>query len=81
MSDIDNPWRIFIENCMNGSNYFRSSEYMELLADLDRGYAAQAELERLRLRLTTAEALLEADTVGLPYWCECRDAFLAEKQP
>ena len=35
-----NPWRTFIENCMDGSNYFRSSEYLRLLDDLDAGYAA-----------------------------------------
>jgi hypothetical protein len=58
MSDIDNPWREFIENCINGSNYFRASEYRDLLADLDRGYAAEAENESLRSRLAAAEEKL-----------------------
>jgi hypothetical protein len=44
---VDNPWREFIENVIDGSNYFRASEYRDLLADLDRGYEAQAELVAL----------------------------------
>jgi hypothetical protein len=55
---VENPWREFIENCINGDNYFRAREYMELLADLDRGYAAEMEVERLRSRLAEADALL-----------------------
>lgn len=35
-----NPWREFIENCQTGDNYFRSSEYDDLLNSLDAGYAA-----------------------------------------
>jgi hypothetical protein len=54
---VENPWREFIENCINGSNYFRAREYMKLLADLDRGYAAEMEVERLRSRLAETEAL------------------------
>jgi uncharacterized protein involved in exopolysaccharide biosynthesis len=55
---VENPWRDFIENCINGSNYFRMREYMELLADLDRGYDAEADNKSLRSRLAEAEALL-----------------------
>jgi hypothetical protein len=45
---IENPWREFIENCDNGSTYFSGNNYRELLSDLDRGYAALAELSALR---------------------------------
>lgn len=44
-AELHNPWRTFIENCITGDNYFRASEYRDLLADLDRGYAAIATLE------------------------------------
>ena len=60
----DNPWREFVENCINGNNYFRASEYRELLADLDRGYAALAEVERLR-----ADLAAERDEVALKRAC------------
>jgi hypothetical protein len=39
---IYNPWREFIENVMTGDNYFRSTEYHELIAELDRLYAIEA---------------------------------------
>lgn len=38
---VDNPWREFIENVISGKNYFRVSEYHELLTDLDRLYALE----------------------------------------
>lgn len=38
---VDNPWREFIENVISGKNYFRTSEYRELIADLDRLYALE----------------------------------------
>lgn len=37
---VDNPWRESIENILKGDNYFRAGEWYELLADLDRLYAA-----------------------------------------
>lgn len=47
-----NPWREFIENCISGDNYFRASEYREILDDID-GLTAErdtlkAELAALR---------------------------------
>lgn len=33
-----NPWRDFIENCANGDNFFRRSEYNDLIEELDRLY-------------------------------------------
>jgi hypothetical protein len=62
---VENPWREFIENCINGDNYFRAREYMELLADLDRGYAAEMEVERLRSRLAEADVCLHSTRVTL----------------
>jgi hypothetical protein len=40
MSDLPehNPWREFIENCANGDNFFRRSEYNDLIEELDRLY-------------------------------------------
>lgn len=38
---VDNPWREFIENVISGKNYFRVSEYHELLTDLARLYALE----------------------------------------
>lgn len=40
-NEIHNPWREFIENVISGKNYFRASEYHDLLADLDRLYALE----------------------------------------
>lgn len=40
-----NPWREFIENVITGDNYFRASEYMQLLEYMDRD---AAEIERQR---------------------------------
>jgi hypothetical protein len=37
-----NPWRVFIENVISGDNYFRTSEWHDLLEDLDRLYAIEA---------------------------------------
>lgn len=63
---VSNPWRTFIENVISGNNYFRTSEYHELLADLDRLYAleqqaspapATALMHKLRECLTTAAGL------------------------
>ena len=49
-------------------------------ACLRLGREAHNKANALQTRLTEAEALLGADTVGSPYWCECRDAFLAKEQ-
>lgn len=54
ISKVDNPWRKFIENCIDGDNYFRGSEYRELLADLDRGYQAEAQVATLARQLSEA---------------------------
>ena len=37
-----NPWRDFIENVIDGSNYFRASEYRELIEYIDGLLAAPA---------------------------------------
>jgi hypothetical protein len=79
---VENPWREFIENCINGSNYFRAREYMKLLADLDRGYAAEMEVERLRSRLAETEALLreiQSKVIIMPELVRRIDAHLARK--
>jgi len=55
-----NPWREFIENCMDGSNYFRASEYMELLSELDDGYKAQARVAELEAQLADLQSQLAA---------------------
>jgi hypothetical protein len=39
---VYNPWREFIENVISGDNYFRTSEWHDLLEDLDRLYAIEA---------------------------------------
>lgn len=54
MTSEHNPWREFIENCIGGDNYFRASEYRELLADLDRLYA-KADLAAQPPGLTEGE--------------------------
>lgn len=67
--EVDNPWRESIENCIEGSNYLRASEYKKLLLDLDHGYQAAAALlterashqqavEALTKRAESAEARL-----------------------
>ncbi len=52
---IDNPWREFIENVINGDNYFRTSEYYDLIADIDarivHEQSLKAEVERLTAEL------------------------------
>ena len=40
-----NPWAEFIENVLSGDNYFRNSEYRELLDCMDGYIARIAELE------------------------------------
>jgi hypothetical protein len=62
---INNPWREFIENVINGSNYFRSSEYRRLINDLDRLYAAEATLTSQRDKLVKALEGLRSDLLGL----------------
>ena len=73
----DNPWRTFIENVIAGDNYFRASEYRELLADLDRGYAAQAQVESLTRDLAAARAEAEADKRRLDWLVNNRFRFAA----
>ncbi len=51
-----NPWRTFIENCINGDNYFRASEYRDLLSDLDAGYAAQECIATLKAELAQCQS-------------------------
>jgi hypothetical protein len=60
---VDNPWRIFIENVIAGSNYFRASEYYKLLSDLDRLYA----LEQRPAPETTPQAPIAHVTVVEDY--------------
>ena len=43
-----NPWRVSIENILTGDNYFRSSEWHDLLADLDRLYALETNADAIR---------------------------------
>lgn len=64
-----NPWRVSLENCIEGSNYLRSSEYRQLADDIDRliderddalsaVQQAQAPVERVRAGLTAKEISL-----------------------
>jgi hypothetical protein len=46
---IYNPWREFIENVINGDNYFRGSEYRELLEELDAFYKQQEDYKQFAL--------------------------------
>lgn len=59
-----NPWRDFIENVISGDNYFRSSEYRDLLEELDGLYSDRAELLRaLTVILSALDALDEMDNL------------------
>ena len=62
----DNPWREFIENCINGGNYFRANEYRTLISDLDRLYALEDQVERGELCRATRE-----DAAGVPFCPNC----------
>jgi DNA repair exonuclease SbcCD ATPase subunit len=44
----DNPWRQFVENVISGDNYFRASEYHELLAYIDELIVSHAAMTRER---------------------------------
>lgn len=44
-SEPYNPWREFIENVIAGDNYFRTSEYQELIAYIDHLLAENAALK------------------------------------
>ena len=44
MSELHNPWRQFIENCISGDNYFRASEYRRLLDQIDGWISETATL-------------------------------------
>jgi hypothetical protein len=64
---IYNPWREFIENCISGDNYFRASEYRDLLEELDAHYVEISKLSADSKRLDFLLAhvnLLEAYTGG-----------------
>lgn len=37
-SGFHNPWRAPLENCMTGDNYLRTSEYHDLIEELDELY-------------------------------------------
>lgn len=80
-SAVDNPWREFIENCLSGSTYLSARNYMQLLADLDRGYAALARLDLLRKWVEQSGHIYGSGgsclhLIGQP--CTCgRDALLA----
>lgn len=56
MSELHNPWRQFIENCISGDNYFRASEYRQLLDQID-GWISEAA----KLRAQVAELAKEAE--------------------
>jgi hypothetical protein len=44
----DNPWRTFVENVISGDNYFRASEYHELLDYIDELIVSLAAVTRER---------------------------------
>jgi uncharacterized membrane protein len=47
-----NPWREFIENVINGDNFFRTQEYYDLLDDIDARIAKEAEQDARIAELT-----------------------------
>lgn len=64
-----NPWRVSIENILTGDNYLRSSEWHDLLADLDRLYALE----------TNADAIRAAERERAAAWVDARrEAFCQE---
>lgn len=72
----DNPWRDFIENVINGDNYFRSSEYRELIADIDLRILAERKLTRA---LTCIADALEATGDCTNLLLIARDALASPK--
>lgn len=54
MSELHNPWRQFIENCISGDNYFRASEYHRLLDQMD-GWIAEIAALRAQVEALSAE--------------------------
>lgn len=59
--DIYNPWRESLENCIEGDNYLRGSEYRDLIAALDRGYAAIDALARKDAEIALLNGAMRAD--------------------
>ena len=70
-TEFHNPWRASLENCISGDNYLRSSEYRDLIEELDELYRRRA-VESL---LTRAEAL-HLNT-GMP-WHQAEELALSE---
>jgi hypothetical protein len=73
---IYNPWREFIENVINGDNFFRTQEYIELLEYIDSLLAARAALSEGWV--SVADRLPEPDEpvlahngkwTGVGAWC------------
>ena len=60
---VNNPWRVFIENVINGSNYFRTSEYYDLLADLDRLYEIEEKYKNERTVCERGESLSGSEAI------------------
>jgi hypothetical protein len=63
---IYNPWCEFIENVINGDNYFRAQEYRDLIEDLDSLYldrstlaAAQAKAKAMEAGLNDVRSIIE----------------------
>jgi len=56
MSELHNPWRQFIENCISGDNYFRASEYRQLLDQID-GWISEAATLRAQVAALKADVL------------------------
>ena len=54
--EVYNPWRESLENCINGDNYLRATEYRDLIEELDDLY---------RLRATSAPS---AEPYAWHYW-------------
>jgi hypothetical protein len=54
-------WRVFIENVIEGSNYFRASEYLKLLAGFE---ATMKERDEARGALIAIKAFCQAGKVN-----------------
>jgi hypothetical protein len=51
---VYNPWKESLENCIDGSNYLRAGEYLQLIKELDHYYELQQEVVVLKNALFKA---------------------------
>ena len=63
-----NPWREFIENVINGDNFFRTQEYYDLLDDIDARIAKETEqdarIAELTQQLSLSDRLLLSEMLA-----------------